>query len=367
SPTHASRSTGSTSPSGSASAPESPSPHAAATERAHLSSTPPPDQNTGLGSEVPGEVFAAVTGALSTGISWLRMAALTTATTADAQATLFAHPETGALLDLTNELATTAYRPGRPMIQHIRQRDGRCRFPGCSTPARSCDIDHVVPWPRGQTEAINLMCLCRRHHRVKQRYRWRVRLLSDGRVQWIDPSGTEHTTYPVDHLGARELRSIRVVQHDETAQHDLTAQHDATGPDADTPAQHDATDEQHAPDQLEVPRLIDRLDLTSLDPSATETFHAIVMEHAILRDHGNPRAAAWSRGAILVDFVYKPTRPEGCGPPPRFVLSRRLRRYYKRQERKRRRQCPDQRPARTGRPGQHGLGSSIPDYGEPPF
>jgi hypothetical protein len=107
-------------------------------------------------------------------------------------------------------LATGAYRPGETLKALVRNRDGGCRFPGCSISARQCDLDHVVPWPHGPTAASNLICLCRRHHRVKQRHRWRVRLHADGVVEWVDPAGLRHRTDPVDHLGATSSRVIEV-------------------------------------------------------------------------------------------------------------------------------------------------------------
>jgi hypothetical protein len=86
------------------------------------------------------------------------------------------------------------------MQRLVRLRDGRCRFPGCTVAARFCDLDHVVPWPIGVTDPANLICLCRRHHRIKQRQGWRAVLLAGGIVQWTDPTGKRTTTNPVDHL-----------------------------------------------------------------------------------------------------------------------------------------------------------------------
>ncbi|WP_404384197.1 HNH endonuclease [Knoellia locipacati] len=92
------------------------------------------------------------------------------------------------------------YRPSPGLQRLIRLRDGHCRFPGCQIAARSCDIDHVIAWPAGLTSATNLMCLCRRHHRVKQRPGWTARLDPDGVVHWTDPGGRAADTRPVDHL-----------------------------------------------------------------------------------------------------------------------------------------------------------------------
>lgn len=122
----------------------------------------------------------------------------------------FAHPVTGALVDVDDALATEAYTPGERMRRLIQLRDARCRFPGCVVPARQCDIDHVIPWPVGPTSASNLILLCRRHHRVKQRHRWSVRLFPDGRVEWTDPTGRRIVTDPVDHLRTGCVQAVRV-------------------------------------------------------------------------------------------------------------------------------------------------------------
>ncbi len=92
------------------------------------------------------------------------------------------------------------YRPPEWMIAFVRARDGQCRFPGCAVNARSCDVDHVIPWPVGATHPTNLVCLCRRHHRIKQRPRWRSRLDLDGTLVWTDPTGRQRTTLPLDLL-----------------------------------------------------------------------------------------------------------------------------------------------------------------------
>lgn len=92
------------------------------------------------------------------------------------------------------------YRPPGWLIDLVKARDGQCRFPGCTVSARVCDLDHVVAWPVGATHPSNLVCLCRRHHRVKQRLGWRVRLDPDGTLVWTDPCGRQRSTVPEDHL-----------------------------------------------------------------------------------------------------------------------------------------------------------------------
>lgn len=118
------------------------------------------------------------------------------------------HPDTGALVPTApgtrssgvRLLETGAYRPPAALVDLVKARDGRCRFPGCTVSAVFCDLDHVRPWPSGATEANNLMCLCRRHHRVKQSLRWSARIEPDATVTWTDPTGRLRTTLPLDFL-----------------------------------------------------------------------------------------------------------------------------------------------------------------------
>lgn len=134
---------------------------------------------------------------------WLARSATVTA-----PASPVLHPTSGALTDPDDDLATDAYQPGARLAALVRARDGRCRFPGCQVSARFCDLDHVLAWPLGPTSAANLACLCRRHHRVKQRPGWSVRTSADGAFHWTDPTGAVRTTHPLDHrplvLPARE-------------------------------------------------------------------------------------------------------------------------------------------------------------------
>lgn len=88
-----------------------------------------------------------------------------------------------------------SYRPSQALIAHITARDPACGFPGCNSPATTCDIDHVQPFraataahaPQdsgaahappgsggGRTVAGNLGPLCRTHHNAKTHARWRL-------------------------------------------------------------------------------------------------------------------------------------------------------------------------------------------------
>ncbi|WP_188450436.1 HNH endonuclease signature motif containing protein [Knoellia flava] len=167
--------------------------------------------------------------------------------------TLTCHPDTGALIsghvpkslapakrrrsstrqDAPNDEIEERYRPCPALQRLVRLRDGHCRFPGCRVPARSCDLDHVIAWPTGPTTATNLICLCRRHHRVKQRPGWTVRLDPDGVVHWSDPTGRHTTTAPVDHLDRVHHDDVREPTDDRSHASPEHASHTDDGAPAD--------------------------------------------------------------------------------------------------------------------------------------
>jgi len=155
-------------------------------------------------------------------------------------------PLTGARLDPGGHLSSDAYRPGPALVALVRARDGHCRFPGCTLAARFCDLDHVRPWPAGRTAADHLMCLCRRHHRIKQRPGWRVRLAPDGTATWSDPSGRVRTTEPLDALDVMVLRADPAT--DDHPEHHKDEHHKDEHPDdRDRPGQAQAAHPQRAP------------------------------------------------------------------------------------------------------------------------
>ncbi|MFD6137086.1 DUF222 domain-containing protein [Isoptericola sp. NPDC060257] len=88
----------------------------------------------------------------------------------------------------------------------LQQRDGVCRFPGCTRAAARCDVDHVVAWSDGgRTVADNLTHLCRHHHGMKHGTAWRSRLAPDGAVTWTSPTGRTHHDPPADPTGPGTL------------------------------------------------------------------------------------------------------------------------------------------------------------------
>jgi hypothetical protein len=64
--------------------------------------------------------------------------------------------------------AVDRYEPTPAHRRFGRTRDRNCRHPGCGNRAGWADLDHVVAHAAGgETDCVNLCCLCRRHHRLK--------------------------------------------------------------------------------------------------------------------------------------------------------------------------------------------------------
>ncbi|SDP08565.1 hypothetical protein SAMN04489867_1377 [Pedococcus dokdonensis] len=95
------------------------------------------------------------------------------------------------------------YRPGARTARAVRSRDGTCRFPGCATAARRCQLDHVIRHPDGPTTVTNLQTLCATHHGFKHHAGWQVSMDERGVCTWTAPDGRTHVTHPLDRHGHR--------------------------------------------------------------------------------------------------------------------------------------------------------------------
>jgi len=106
------------------------------------------------------------------------------------------------------ELQPHTYTPGAAVARLVRLRDRTCRFPGCTIPARRCDLDHREPLDHrnpasgGTTTPDNLFALCRYHHRTKTLGVWTYTHAGGAVVEWTSPTGSTHTTWPPDYGGS---------------------------------------------------------------------------------------------------------------------------------------------------------------------
>jgi len=85
-------------------------------------------------------------------------------------------------------------RQSRIVPWHIRkaleQRDGGCRFPGC-TEKRYVDAQHIDHWvDGGETSLSNCCLLCRHHHRLVHEEGFGCENLA-GEIRFYDPQGRQ--------------------------------------------------------------------------------------------------------------------------------------------------------------------------------
>lgn len=103
------------------------------------------------------------------------------------------------------------YRFSGDQREAIRAMHPISTFPGATTPAGCCDLDHVReyqtgppgrPDPPGQTMVANAQPLGRRHHRVRTHGGWQVRVDPDDphTFHWTSPYGRPYASH--DHHGA---------------------------------------------------------------------------------------------------------------------------------------------------------------------
>ncbi|PZS38916.1 MAG: hypothetical protein DLM62_11150 [Pseudonocardiales bacterium] len=73
------------------------------------------------------------------------------------------------------DIGRASYTVPTAIRRAVLIRDGGCAFPGCSAPARWCDIHHVTHWAdNGLTCISNCVALCGRHHRLVHHSHWRL-------------------------------------------------------------------------------------------------------------------------------------------------------------------------------------------------
>jgi hypothetical protein len=107
---------------------------------------------------------------------------------------LVTDPVTSHLLDR----GRSSYRVTDAMRAFLAIRDATCRHPGCSRPARACQIDHAIPWDDGGgTDRDNTGHLCARHHQLKTHGGWDIiESKPDGTAIWRSPLGRTYVVEP---------------------------------------------------------------------------------------------------------------------------------------------------------------------------
>ena len=100
------------------------------------------------------------------------------------------------------------------MKRALRLRDHGCRFPGC-THQVWVDAHHIVHWVRhGPTIATNLVCLCRRHHRLIHEDGWTITGNPNRELWFHQPDGTILAAQPAHTTGTPDV----VTAHGRSAQ-----------------------------------------------------------------------------------------------------------------------------------------------------
>jgi hypothetical protein len=103
---------------------------------------------------------------------------------------LIADPLTGETIDL----GLRSYRPSAALRRAMQATHPTCTMVGCSRPAHSCEADHRDErHDGGRTDLANLQPLCKMHHQMKTKKRWRVDVNPDGTQSWTSYLGRTYT------------------------------------------------------------------------------------------------------------------------------------------------------------------------------
>jgi hypothetical protein len=109
---------------------------------------------------------------------------------------LITDPRTGRLIDC----GTRRYTPDVKTRDFLLARERVSGFPGATTPADRCDLDHTVPYQHGgPTDPTNLGPLDRHAHRVKTLTAWTVTRTPTGDLDWTSPAGHTYRVEPHDY------------------------------------------------------------------------------------------------------------------------------------------------------------------------
>ena len=98
------------------------------------------------------------------------------------------------IIDLAHLAPSRGYRPSASLREGIILANPRCPFPFCDFDARKAQLDHSIPYPRGQTTAENLGPPCPLHHNVKTHGKWQLKQPFRGVFVWQSPTGHIYVT-----------------------------------------------------------------------------------------------------------------------------------------------------------------------------
>ena len=110
----------------------------------------------------------------------------------DAGLVVLRHASDGGVLDVGRRTRTVPTALRRALEGRDRN---QCQFPGCSS--RHCDAHHVVHWADGgETQLINLVSVCRFHHRAVHEEGFQVVADAAGGFRFLRPDGTPLPAVP---------------------------------------------------------------------------------------------------------------------------------------------------------------------------
>jgi len=99
--------------------------------------------------------------------------------------------------ECSHERETPGYHPTAWLRHALPVRQRTCSAPGCRRQAIRCDLDHTKPYAKGgRTCECGLAPLCRRHHRAKQTYGWKLEQPEPGVLVWRLPHGRTYRVEP---------------------------------------------------------------------------------------------------------------------------------------------------------------------------
>ncbi|MDV6263658.1 HNH endonuclease signature motif containing protein, partial [Rhodococcus yunnanensis] len=98
--------------------------------------------------------------------------------------------------------AAVTYRPSARVAAFVRTAYRTCTFPNCDVPSVRCQIDHLVPFDKGDpgrggwTIVTNLQPVCVFHHQAKTSKAWSAVMLAGGAILWSNSLGLRAVTLP---------------------------------------------------------------------------------------------------------------------------------------------------------------------------